>query len=130
MTWIHGLSFRRQPSLPINESQHMTSETSSQRPTTESGAPMPSGLQQSMRDNTHDTNPMVDRLAASLQDMAHKSQDAAADVQHRLELQAKKATSSAEHYIQQAPLKSVLMAAGMGAAAGMLASWWLGSRSR
>ena len=91
---------------------------------------MSSALQEAMRENTHDQHAAAERLAHTLSDLAHKGKEAASDVQHRLEKEARKVTSAAEHYIQEAPFKSVLIAAGAGAAAATLLSWWMSSRSR
>ena len=82
------------------------------------------------------TPPGVDKpvglqpLADSINELASQTKEAASDMQHRLEKQAQKANTAAAHYIQHAPFKSVLIAAGVGATAAALMSWWIGSRPR
>ena len=83
-----------------------------------------------MRENTHDLHRVSEKLADSLNELADKGKEAAADLQHRIEKEAHKASSSAAHMIQDAPFKSVLIAAGVGATAAALVSWWMGSRAR
>ena len=73
---------------------------------------------------------MADRISDSISDMAHHSRDAAVDAKKLLEQKTHQATSTAEHYIHRAPFKSVLIAAGVGAAAATLVSWLMRSRPR
>ena len=87
-------------------------------------------LQEAMRENTHDLHRVSEKLADSLNELADKGKEAAADLQHRIEKEAHKASSTAAHMIQDAPFKSVLIAAGVGATAAALVSWWMGSRAR
>ena len=94
------------------------------------GSHISGALHEAMRENSHDLHRVSERLADSINDLANKSKDAASDVQHRLEKEAKKVSATAEHYIQDEPFKSVLIAAGVGATAAALLSWWMGSRSR
>ena len=94
------------------------------------GSHISGALHDAMRENTHDLHRVSERLADSINDLANKGKDAAADMQRRLEKEGQKMSASAEHYIQHDPFRSVLMAAGVGAAAGALLSWWIGSRSR
>jgi ElaB/YqjD/DUF883 family membrane-anchored ribosome-binding protein len=94
------------------------------------GAHISDALQEAMRENTHDLHRVSERLADSINVLANKGKDAASDMQHRFEKEAKKASATAEHYIQDEPFKSVMIAAGVGAAAAALVSMWIGSRAR
>lgn len=84
------------------------------------------GITGTLHDAAQDAKPVfertVDRLSDSISDMAHHSRDAAVEAKKRLEKKAQKVTSTAEHYIHCAPFKSVLIAAGVGAAAATLVS--------
>ena len=89
------------------------------------------GVLGSMQDAAHETQPverLAHRLCDHLSDMAHHSRDAVTDVQKLLAQKTHQASSSAEHYIHCAPFKSVLIAAGVGAAAATLVNWLLRSR--
>jgi ElaB/YqjD/DUF883 family membrane-anchored ribosome-binding protein len=85
-----------------------------------------------LHDAAQDAKPVfertVDRLSDSISDMAHHSRDAAVEAQKLLEKKTQKVTSTAEHYIHCAPFKSLLIAAGVGAAAATLVSWLTRSR--
>ncbi len=94
------------------------------------GAHISGALQEAMRENTHDLHRVSERLADSINELANKGKDTALDMQNRLEKEAKKASTTAEHYIQDEPFKSVMIAAGVGAAAAALVSMWIGSRAR
>jgi ElaB/YqjD/DUF883 family membrane-anchored ribosome-binding protein len=95
----------------------------------EVGTRISGALHEAMRENTHDLQHVSERVADSINELTHKGQDAASELQHRLEKEAKKVSATAEHYIQDAPFKSVLIAAGVGATAAALVTWWMGSRS-
>ena len=66
---------------------------------------------------------VADRLSDYFNDLAQLSKDAANDTQHSLAHSAYKASSSAEHYIHCAPFKSVIIAAGVGAATATMVHW-------
>lgn len=72
-------------------------------------------------------NRMTDRAQNSMHELAAKGKDAALSAEHLLEKEARHVHRAAEHYIQDAPLKSVLIAAGTGAATALLAAWFLRS---
>ncbi|HEY9065216.1 MAG TPA: hypothetical protein VIO33_09555 [Burkholderiaceae bacterium] len=71
--------------------------------------------------------PMLDRLSSRTQESMHRGVDAMRDASERLRERANRASDMTVGYIQQEPIKSVLMAALVGAAvvgiAGMLARW-------
>lgn len=113
-----------------DESHTMTTTPQTLSSGAETGAHLSSALQEAMRENTHDQQAVTERLTHTLSDLTHKGKEAASDVQHRLEKEVRKVSTAAEHYIQEAPFKSVLIAAGTGAAAATLLSWWMSSRSR
>jgi len=90
------------------------------------------GVLGSMQDAAHEAQPAMERLTHGLcdhlGDMAQQSRDATANAQKLLTHKTRKVSSTAEHYIHCAPFKSVLIAAGVGAAAATLASWLMRSR--
>ncbi len=72
---------------------------------------------------------LADRLTDSITDMAQHSREAAIETRKLLAQKTQQATSTAEHCIQQAPFKSVFIAAGVGAVAATLASWLMRPRN-
>lgn len=94
----------------------------------------PAGTPGSMQDAAHAAQPaferLVDRLSDSISDMAHHGRDAAVEAKKLLDQKTHQASAKAEHCIHCAPFKSVLIAAGVGAATATLVSWWMHSRSR
>ncbi len=73
-------------------------------------------------------NRMTHRVSDSAQDLARQSKEAACEAEHQLESSARHVRVTAEHYIQHAPFKSILIAAGTGAATALAMSWLLNSR--
>mgnify|MGYP000179123827 CR=1 FL=1 len=71
---------------------------------------------------------MAYRVNDSMHDMAKQGKDAAYAAEHRLEREARHMRTNAQHYIQHEPMKSVLIAAGTGAATALLVSWIMRSR--
>ena len=108
----------------------MKNRTESQTSAADIGSHISGALHEAMRENTHDLHRVSERLADSINALASQSKHAASDLQHRLEKQTEQARTAAAHYIQEAPFKSVLIAAGVGATASAVMGWWLGSRSR
>jgi ElaB/YqjD/DUF883 family membrane-anchored ribosome-binding protein len=72
---------------------------------------------------------MADRMNDSLHDLAQHGKEAALDAEHKLEKEARHAKALADHYIQHAPMQSVLIAAGTGAVAALAVSWFMRSRT-
>ena len=101
-------------------------------PQTTQEKPVGAGASATLQEAAHEAKPaferLADRLSESISDMAHHSRDAAVEAQKLLEQRTLKATSTAEHYIHCAPFKSVLIAAGVGAAAATLVSWLIRAR--
>lgn len=73
-------------------------------------------------------NRMADRFSDSVHDLAQRGKETALEAEHRIEREARHARRLAESYIQHAPIKSVLIAAGTGAATALAVSWYLQSR--
>lgn len=71
---------------------------------------------------------MAHRVNERLHDLAHHSQEATLEAKHKIEDQARKATTTAEHCIQQAPFKSVAVAAGVGLLTGVVTTWLMRER--
>ena len=89
-------------------------------------------LSKSMHQAASPTQPMLNQMAHQvnerLHDLAHHSQEAAREAKHKIEDQARKATTTAEHCIQQAPFKSVAVAAGVGLLTGVVTTWLMRER--
>lgn len=89
------------------------------------------GISGAVNDVLQEAKPMLDRMADrvsdGIQDITKQGIDAAREAEHRLEREARHMRMHAEHYIQNEPLKSVLIAAGTGAATALLVSWYLRS---
>ncbi|HKX42897.1 MAG TPA: hypothetical protein VJO99_17200 [Burkholderiaceae bacterium] len=71
--------------------------------------------------------PMLDRLSSRTQESMHRGVDAMRDASDRLRERAGRASDMTVGYIQQEPVKSVLIAAAVGAAvfgiAGLVTRW-------
>lgn len=95
-------------------------------------ASLSAGISGAVSDVLHEAKPMLDHMADrvndGIQDFAKQSLEAARQAERRLENEARQLRLNAEHYIQHAPLKSVLIAAGTGAATSLLVSWYMRSR--
>jgi len=72
---------------------------------------------------------MADRVSDNLNDMARQAKEAALDTEHRLEKEARHAKALADRYIQNAPVQSVLIAAGTGALTALAVSWLMRSKT-
>ena len=72
-------------------------------------------------------DPMVDMLASKAQKMARQSLDMASEAKERAEKSLKHAADATTRYVSEQPMRSVLMAAAVGATVALLVSV---SRSR
>lgn len=99
---------------------------------TETIAALGEELSKSMHQAVAQTQPalshMAERVNERLHHLAHHSQEAALEAKHKIENQARKATTTAEHCIQQAPFKSMAVAAGVGLLTGVIATWLMRER--
>ncbi len=75
-------------------------------------------------------NHMADRMSDGLHDLAQHGKEAVLEAEHKLEQEARHAKALADHYIQHAPIQSVLIAAGTGAVAALAVSWFMRSRTQ
>lgn len=91
------------------------------------------GTAAGMHAAAHESKPaferLADRLSDSISDMAHHSRDAAVEAEKLLEQKTRNIAATAEHQIHCAPFKSILIAAGAGAAVATLVSWLIRSRT-
>jgi ElaB/YqjD/DUF883 family membrane-anchored ribosome-binding protein len=105
------------------------SDTPSPTPTT---AALGEDLSKSLHQAAAQTQPVLSQMAhrvnERLHDLAHHGQEAAREAKHKIEDQARKATTTAEHCIQQAPFKSMAVAAGVGLVTGVVATWLMRER--
>jgi ElaB/YqjD/DUF883 family membrane-anchored ribosome-binding protein len=67
-------------------------------------------------------DPMVDMLASKAQKLARQSLDVAAEAKHRAQQSLSQASAATGRYVSEQPLRSVLIAAAVGAAVAMLIS--------
>ena len=105
------------------------SDTPSTTPTIAAlGAELSQGLHQAVAQTKPVLSQMAEQVNARLHDLAHHSQEAALQAKHKIEDQARKTTTTAEHCIQQAPFKSVAIAAGVGLLTGVLGAWLMRER--
>jgi ElaB/YqjD/DUF883 family membrane-anchored ribosome-binding protein len=73
-------------------------------------------------------NRMTHRLKDELHGLSESGKEALSDAQHKLEKEAHHVRLTTENIIQHDPIRSVLIAAGTGAVAALMASWLLRSR--
>ncbi|MDB5931252.1 MAG: hypothetical protein JWR60_2959 [Polaromonas sp.] len=67
-------------------------------------------------------DPMVDMLASKAQKMARQSLDMASEAKERAEKSLKNAADATTRYVSEQPMRSVMMAAAVGAAVALLVS--------
>jgi ElaB/YqjD/DUF883 family membrane-anchored ribosome-binding protein len=86
----------------------------------------------STADNTQDMRAalhrVADRVSEALQDLPHASIDMATQARQKVAQQTHHVSEVAQHYIQDKPFKSVMMAAGTGAAVALALDFWLRAR--
>ena len=78
-------------------------------------------------------DPMVEILASKAQSMARQSLDMASEARDRAEKSLKQAANSTTQYVAEQPMRSVLIAAAIGAAVALLVSTsrqWTPNRNR
>ena len=75
-------------------------------------------------------NRMTHRVKDEWHDLNESGKEALLDAQHKLEKEARHVRLSAERIIEHDPIRSVMIAAGTGAALALAASWIMRSRSR
>lgn len=83
-------------------------------------------------DNTQDMRAalhrVADRVNEALQDLPHTGIDMATQARQKVAQQTNHVSEVAQHYIQDKPFKSVMMAAGTGAAVALALDLWLRAR--
>ena len=75
-----------------------------------------------MRELRGHVDPMVDMLASKAQKLARQSLDMASEAKERAEKSLKHAADATTRYVSEQPMRSVLMAAAVGAAVVLLVS--------
>ena len=86
-----------------------------------------SALRKTARDIQDEVDPMIDVLTAKAQDLAHQSMELAQEAKKRAQKSINKATKATSDYVAEQPLRSVVIAAAVGAAVALLVA---SSRSR
>jgi ElaB/YqjD/DUF883 family membrane-anchored ribosome-binding protein len=67
-------------------------------------------------------DPMVDMLASKAQKLARQSLDLASEAKHRAQQSLSQAAGATGRYVSEQPLRSILIAAAVGAAVAMIVS--------
>lgn len=75
-----------------------------------------------MREIRGSVDPMVDMLASKAQKLARQSLDMASEAKERAEKSLKQAADATTRYVSEQPMRSVLIAAAVGALAALLVS--------
>ena len=75
-----------------------------------------------MREFRGNVDPMVDLLATKAQKLARQSLDIASEAKDRAERSLKQAADATTRYVSEQPMKSVFMAAGIGALVALIVS--------
>ena len=75
-----------------------------------------------MREFRGNVDPMVDMLATKAQKLARQSLDMASEAKDRAEKSLKQAADATTRYVSEQPLRSVLMAAAVGALVALVVS--------
>ncbi|MBC7610592.1 MAG: DUF883 family protein [Polaromonas sp.] len=73
-----------------------------------------------VRDLRNSIEPAIDMLTAKGQKLARQSMDMAADAKDRAQKQFNRAAGATTQYVSEQPMRSVLIAAGVGAAVALL----------
>lgn len=86
----------------------------------------------SVNEALDEARPVMSRMSHRVQDelnsLGDTGKEAYADAKRKLEKEAQHVRVTTEHYIQHAPLNSVLIAAGVGAAAALGVCWLMRAR--
>ncbi len=91
------------------------------------------GISDTVNDVIEEARPvlsrMADRVSDSMHELASQGRDALSEAERQMENKARHIRVTTEHYIQQAPFTSLMLAAGAGAAAALAACWFMRSRN-
>lgn len=75
-----------------------------------------------LREFSSNIDPTVNMLASKAQKLAQQSFDMASEAKERAQHSLRRATSATTHYVSEQPMKSVLIAAAVGAGVALLIS--------
>jgi ElaB/YqjD/DUF883 family membrane-anchored ribosome-binding protein len=85
------------------------------------------GISSTVNEALHEARPVMgriaDRVTDQLNELSQQGRDAALDAEHALHKRSLHAKHAAEQLIVHAPIRSVLIAAGTGAATALAVSW-------
>ena len=79
-----------------------------------------SKVEDKVRTLRENIDPMVDKLTAQAQKMARQSLDMAAQARDRAQQSMNRATDATSRYVSDQPLRSIMIAAGVGAVVALL----------
>lgn len=107
---------------------------SNTKTTNEKISSLGAGITSQVEDLVDEARPALDRMSHRVKDEWHdlteSGKEALTDAKHKLETEAKHVRLTTEHMIHHDPIRSVLIAAGTGAAIALAASWFIRSRSQ
>ena len=83
--------------------------------------------EEKIRDARHNVDPMIDKLANKAQRLARESMDMAAEAKQKAQESLSRYTDVTTRYVSEQPMRSVLIAAAVGAGVALLVA---SSRSR
>jgi ElaB/YqjD/DUF883 family membrane-anchored ribosome-binding protein len=92
------------------------------------GASVSNSVNEAMDEARPAIGRMGNLVQEELNNLSDTGQKACAEAKRKLEKEAQHVRVTTEHYIQHAPLNSVLIAAGVGAAAALGVCWLMRSR--
>lgn len=92
------------------------------------GASVSSNVEELLSEARPALSRMTDRVKDEWHELGETGKEAISGVKHKIENEARNVKVTTEHFIQHEPFKSVLIAAGTGAAVAMALTWLLRSR--
>jgi ElaB/YqjD/DUF883 family membrane-anchored ribosome-binding protein len=113
----------------LNQKAFMSDPKTSHEKISSLGASVSSSVNEAMDEARPALNRMSQRVQDELHTLGDTGKEAYADAVRKLEKEAQHVRVTTEHYIQHAPLNSVLIAAGVGAAAALGVCWLMRSRT-
>ncbi len=106
----------------------MSDQKSTQEKITDIGSSITGNVNEAVEAVKPVIHHMADCMREEWDGLGESSHHIASQMRHKLEKETQHARDSAAHLIHHSPFNSVLIAAGTGAAAALLVSWFMRSR--
>jgi ElaB/YqjD/DUF883 family membrane-anchored ribosome-binding protein len=106
----------------------MSDQKSTQEKITDIGSSITGNVNEAVEAVKPVIHHMADCMREEWHGLGESSHHMASQMRHKLEKETQHARDSAAHLIHHSPFSSVLIAAGTGAAAALLVSWFMRSR--